>query len=274
MKKQALLTLAAAIGAMSAGVFAGDQSQTEKPEMFCIYKEHVHPGKVEQYETAMKNMISEFRSYQIDPEKVNFKAVSGPEIGYAYVMPIDGFADMDKMKANWMEAIEILGKDKFADIIAPAEEATESIDVFHVVRRADLSYEPENPRLKPEEVEFIHYGFYYAVPGKEKDLEAIAKEFADLYRSKGISTGFSVYQCITGSDLPLYAVTKPARSAADFHANHEKVKEALGPKADEIGARIGATVRKIEYKEGNVRPDLSYVAEHAAAAAPAAKGTR
>ncbi len=267
MKKQAVWSLAAVLGALSAGVFAGDESGAEKPEMFCIYKEHVKPNLAQQYERSMKDMISEFRAYQIDPAKINFKAVSGPEIGYVYVIPIDGFADMDRMKASWMEAIEILGKDKFAEIVAPAEEATESIEVFHVVRRADLSYEPASPRLRPEEVEYIHYGFYYAIPGRDKDLEALAKEFAELYRSKSINTGWTVYQAITGSDLPVYVVAKPARSAADFYANDETVKETLGEKADEIGARIGATVRRIEHKEGTPRPDLSYAPEAAPAAA-------
>lgn len=258
MKKQLALGLATTLCAGGATVFAGDEHGAETPQMYCIYKEIVKPDKTEQYEAAIKYMISEFKEYQIDPEKVYFKTISGPEIGYVYVMPIENYAAMDQMKANWQEAIDILGKDKFEDIVAPAEEAIEHVEVFHSIKRSDLSYMPENPRLKPEEIEYVHYGFYYAIPGKGEELEAIAKEFVELYQRRGIDSGWTIYQAITGSDLPVYVVAHPARSAADYYSNRERIAELLGEEAEKIGKKVGATIRKREYKEGMPRPDLSY----------------
>ena len=86
MKKQLALSLAAVMCAAGATVFAGDDESAEKPEMYSIYKETVRPALTEQYEAALKRMISEFEQYQIDPEKVNFKTISGPEIGYIFVI--------------------------------------------------------------------------------------------------------------------------------------------------------------------------------------------
>jgi hypothetical protein len=258
MRKQLALGLAVTLCAMSASAFAGEEQGAEKPQLFCIYKEVVKPGLAEQYEAAVKHMISEFQAYQIDPEKVHWQAVSGPEIGYVYVTPIENFAAMDQMKANWMEVLGTIGEEKFEEMTAPAAEAMEQVEVFHVARRLDLSYAPENPRLKPEEIKYIHYGFYYAIPGKQKDLEAIAREFAELYKSKGIDTGWSLYESITGSDLPVYVVAQGAKSAADYFSNRERIGELLGEEAKKIGMKVGATVRKMEYKEGMPRPDLSY----------------
>jgi hypothetical protein len=145
-------------------------------------------------------------------------------------------------------------------MMAPAEEAIERVDVFHVVRRADLSYEPEHPRLAKDEIEYIHYGFYYVLPDKQEEIEAVAKEFVDLYRSKGIDTGWSLYQCMTGSDLPLIVVANGAKSEADFHVNRARIHELIGEDAKKIAQRVYAAIRKSEYKDGHIRPDLSFFA--------------
>jgi hypothetical protein len=258
MKKQLALGLATVLCAVGASAFAGDEPGAEKPEMYCVIKDIVKPALTEQYEAAIKKMISEYKAYQIDPEKVHWKAVSGPEIGYVYVMPMENWASMDTMWANWMETVEIIGEERFTEMMAPATEATEEVQWFHVLRRADLSYVPENPRLAKEEIEYIHYGFYYVLPGKEKEIEAIAKEFVDLYQSKGIDTGWSLYQSLTGNDLPVIVVAQGAKSEADYHANRARLHELLGEEAKMIGKKVGATIRKSEYKDGYTRPDLSY----------------
>jgi hypothetical protein len=258
MKKQLALGLATTVCALGAAVFAGGEEGAEKPQMYCIYKEVVKPEKRQQYEEALKYMINEFREYQVDPEKIYWHAVSGPELGYIYAMPIDGFAGMDQMQANWTEAIEILGKEKMDEMLAPIAEAMESISIFHSIKREDLSYMPENPRLKKEEIKYVHYGFYYTHPGKAEDLEAIAKEFAELYKRKGIDSGWTIFQGVTGSDLPVYVVAMGAKSAADYYTNRERIREQLGEEAKKLGEKVDATIRKMEYKEGMLRPDLSY----------------
>ena len=258
MKKQMLFCMAAGVAALGASVIAGEGKEGPKPEMLCIYKEVVAPSKMKEYEAAIKYMISEFKAYQIDPEKVHFKTISGPEIGYLYVMPLENFAGMDEMRANWREAVEVIGKEKFEAMVAPAEEAIDHVEIFHAIRRADLSYVPENPRLKPDEVEYIHYGFYYVIPGKEKEFEALAGEFVELYQSNNIDSGWVIFQSITGSDLPVLVVAHAAKSSADYYSNRERVREVVGEEAKKLGEKVGALVRKMEFKEGMLRPDLSY----------------
>lgn len=258
MKKQLALGLAMTLCGLGAAVFAGDESGAEKPQMYCIYKEVVKPEKQRQYEDAVKHMISEFRAYQIDPEKVYWHTISGAELGYLYVMPIDGFAGMDQMEAHWNEAIEILGKERWEQIMAPMAEAMESVSISHSIKRKDLSYVPENPRLKQEEIKYVRYGFYYAHPGKGKDFEKIAQKFAELYERKGLDSGWSIYQGVSGADLPVYVVAMGAKSAADYYTNRERILEQLGEEGEKLGEQVGATVRKMEYVEGMLRPDLSY----------------
>jgi hypothetical protein len=57
----------------------------------------------------------------------------------------------------------------------------------------DLSYTPAQPRIKEEEVGFLHWDFFYIEPGKEKEVMALAKEYLELYKSKGISDGYNLW---------------------------------------------------------------------------------
>lgn len=260
MKKQVALSMAAALCALSGGVMAGgDEHEGAKPQMYCIYKESVKPALMKQYEDSIKRMISEFKAYQISPEKVGFKCISGPDIGYLYVMKMDeGWQSMDSMRTSWMEAIEALGQEKFEEILEPAHEAMESVSIFHSVYREDLSYIPENPRLQPGEVEYVHYGFYYGIPGQNEKLEELAKKFKELYARKKIDNGWRIYQSVTGEDLPLLVVAHGAKSAADFYTTRERTEELLGEEGKKLGEKVMAVVRKIDHKEGHPRPDLSY----------------
>ncbi len=269
MKKQlSLIGALTAAGVLAAGSFAGDEQEGQKPQMYCIYKEVVKPSKTKQYEAALKNMIAEFKEYDIDPEMVNFTTVFGPEMGYVYVMPIENFAGMDTMYENWEAAIEIIGKDRFTEIVAAAEGAIDHIDVFHVLHRADLSYVPENPRLTPDEIQYVHYGFYYLIPGKQEKLEDVARKFVELYKSKNISSGWSIYESITGTDLPLLVVAHPAKSESDYYSERVKLKELIGEEGEKLGQAANALVRKVEFKDGYIRPDLSYPEPEMAAASP------
>lgn len=251
--------LATSLLALGGSAVAGEeQHETGTPQLFSIYNDIVKPSHREQYEAAMRHMISEFTAYQLDPEKIHWKAISGPEIGYLYVMPIERFADLDQAHANWMEALDIIGKENFEEILAPAMEAMERVEAFQVMRMPEHSYVPEHPRLQKEDIGYVHYIFLYGLPGKEQELEAIADEFVELYRDKGIDTGWSFYKSLTGSDLPLYVVAHGAKDEADYYANRERLKKLIGEEAEKIGKKVGATIRRMEFKDGYPRPDLSY----------------
>ncbi len=261
MKKRLLFGLAVGVTALGASVFAGDEkTEGEKPQMFVIYKDVVHPSKTQEYEAAIKYMISEFTAYDVDPEKINWRTVTGPEMGYAFVMPIENWAGIDKMHEGWQAAIEVIGVDKFESMMMAAAETMEHVEVFHVQRRADLSYTPEEPSLKAEDVNYVQYGFYYVTPGKNKVIEEIAKAYVELYKSNNVDVGWSVYESLTGPDLPLFVVAHPARSQSEFYEHRESLKELFGEAGKELGMKVMEGVRKIELKDGWIRPDLSYPA--------------
>ena len=260
MKKRLLVGLAAGVAVLGASAFAGEETEGPKPQMFAIYKDVVTPSKMQEYEAAIKYMISEFTAYDIDPELVNFKTVVGPELGHIFVIPIENFAAIDRMQENWNAAGEIIGKDKFADIMKSLDSTIDHVDAFHVMRRPGLSYAPESRSLKPDEARYVHYSFYYVTLDKKEQFEELAKEFSELYKSKNVDTGWSIYESITGSDLPLYVVAQASTSQGEFYSRRDEVRELLGEAGEKLGKKALTLVRRIEHKDGWTRPDLSYPA--------------
>ncbi|MHC4990598.1 MAG: hypothetical protein ACYTGC_06415 [Planctomycetota bacterium] len=234
------------------------QEQADQPQWYFLVEEQVKPSMMMEYEEATKQIIREMQAYEVSPEKVSFSAISGPELGYVYVMPIDNFGHMDTKMADWQEVVSKIGAEKWAELEARSDKCVDHRATFHVVQRADLSFQPESPAVPQDEVKTIVYGFYYVMPGKERQLESVARRYAELYREHGLDNAWTIYQSVTGGDLPLYVVAHPARSTAEFHKRSEEIDELLGEAGKKLGEEAMACVRRIEIKDGYLRPDLSY----------------
>ncbi len=258
MKKLLQFSLAACVTAFGTTVFAGEEKEGPKPQMFVIYKDVVHPSKTMEYEAAIKHMIGEFTAYNIDSEKMGWRTVNGPELGYTYVMPIENFAGIDRMHKDWEAAMDVIGAEKIEAMMTAVTETMDHVEVFHVQYRADLSYTPEETTLKPEDMKYIQYGFYYVMPGKKKVMEEVAKQYAELYKANNVETGWRIYESVTGNDLPLFVVAHPARSQAEFYQQREALKAAFGEDSKKLGETVMQAVRRVELKDGWIRGDLSY----------------
>jgi hypothetical protein len=53
-------------------------------------------------------------------------------------------------------------------------------------------------------------------------------------------------------------VAQGAKSPSDYYSNRDRLQTLIGEEAKKIAQKVGATLRKMEYSEGFVRPDLSY----------------
>ena len=190
---------------------------------------------------------------------VGFFTLSGPELGYVYVIPLpEGFSSMKSTHENWKATIDSIGRDRWLAIADKADACVESRAMVHSVFRDDLSYTPENPSLAEEDINFAQYEFLYTFADTKDEFEEIAKEWKALYTRKGITTGWHVYERITGDDLPVFLIAKVARSEVDYHTTHAAIREQLGEAGEALGMRSSKVIRKIESKVGYPRPDLSY----------------
>ena len=112
------------------------EDKSPKPGLFLISIAHVKPAMTEQYEGALKELISELADYNIDPAKVNFHTLFGPELGYVFVRPMENFGAMESMRQNWEEATKSIGQERFEALFAEINATVESRERIHTVHRS------------------------------------------------------------------------------------------------------------------------------------------
>ena len=239
--------------------------EDDQPQMYFVHQEIVKPSMISQYEAAAADWVKMLQSSAAAREKITYSAFSGPQAGFVYVVPVDGFADFADFGEAFESVAEALGE-RWDEVSGRSDAAVDHFESGFYIHRPNMSYEPENPRLGEDEARMVHWDFWYALPGKTEELEAVAKEFVELYSSKGIDTGWNVYEAISGGELPLYVVAVVARDEADFYANEARLNELTGEEGQELGTKALKFARRVDPMIVWMRPDLSFPGEMALAA--------
>jgi hypothetical protein len=229
-----------------------------KPELYSLHEEVVQPSMMARYEAATKDLIAALAAKNVVASSFNFRTAMTTDFHYIYLTPINSFADLDTMMHAWMTVGDTIGRDKWSDIEKRNEAAMTSYNDIVVMRRPDLSYSPANPRVPMDQARWTRLQFYYLMPGHEGDAEAVARDYAALFKAKNISDSYSIYFGVMGEDLPLLVAALPAKSAADFAANDDRINATLGADVLALQARAMAITRRFETRDLILRPDLSY----------------
>ena len=251
MKRIALLV--SLLGLSSA--FAQDMP---KPDLYIVHEEVVKPGSMMSYEGASKDFVNTLAEKKISSPALSWNAYMTNDMHYLYVVRIPNFAAMDSSMAEWDKAKAAVGAARWGDLERRSSEGMSSYSEIVTMRRADLSYMPANPRLKQEEERYVRLDYYYLLPGKQAEAEAVAKDYVALFKQKNIGERYSIFISVLGSDLPLLVAAIPAKSAADLLSADERVNATLGADVRPLQGRAMALTRRFERREAAYRPDLSY----------------
>lgn len=231
------------------------QAEELKPQLFVCWEDIVHPSKSMGYEAGLKAWVDFNTKYKF-PRPVTVYRTS--DYRYYVLMPIEKLADIDDLQKYFTELGEEAGKE-VAEIGKLFAGTTESGTFGVVALRTDLAYAPENPRVKIEDVNFVWWNYYYIKSGKEKEAEKIAKEWQALWKSKGITDYYNVYQPVLWSDLPAMVAAGGAFSAADYYSHLEKNIEKMGDEYLAIGKKTMDICRRFEQRTGMILRELSYI---------------
>jgi len=232
-----------------------------KPELYVIHEEVVKPSGMMAYEAASKDFLSALAEKKFNSPALTWNAYMTNDMHYLYVVRIPNFAALDNTMTEWDKAKNAVGAARWADLERRGSEPMASYNEIVTMRRPDLSYMPANPRLKMEEHRYVRLDFYYLVPGKTAEAEAIARDYVALFKQKNIGESFSIFMGILGEDLPVLVASIPGKSEADVVAADERVNAAVGTDVRPLQARAMAITRRFERRAAMFRPDLSYPAQ-------------
>ncbi|GEM_PF-353998 len=252
MRNKTTVFLVVAFG-LGLFVMAGPAlGQEQKSQLYFVVEIHVKPAMVAKYEAVVKKEIE--LNYPLP-----FETYGTDDYIYYALFPIENYAGIDhinKADAEWMAKI---GKE--FDALMKSAEGTIDYYKYGVIHLApELSYAPKKPRFKPEEMKFIYWYFVYLEFGKEKEFEDLCKQYVDLYKSKGVSTGWNTFVAEMGVELPLYVFSMSGKSPAEFFTEDEKqMKKFDKEKMGEMDKKWDSLIRKVESKMGGPRPELSNI---------------
>jgi hypothetical protein len=243
--------------ALFAGGLALPAQDMSQPQLFLLHEELANPSRLADYESTTKEFIAALKASN-SASFPGFDVVMTDDFSYFFVAPIKSFADLGAVGQGFAEVAGKLGEAKFAEMMRRAGEPMHASNDSVVTSRPDLSYWPADYAKAASEAKAVNYDVYYVLPGREMDAEAIAREWQALYKQKGMTEGYMVYQALTGHDLPVWAVAFYGASPADLAAKQEAAAAKLGAEGEALNLRTLQLVRRFERRVGIRRPDLSY----------------
>jgi hypothetical protein len=230
-------------------------AQAPAPQYFVLHQEKAKPSMVKEYESTTKEFVALVKANKAKMPHFSFNAFASPDFLYSYVSPIPNMAGMDGINGDFGALVQAAGP-ALSDLNKRGGVAIERIDESVIQRVPELSYVPASPRLEGP-ARYYHYGFYYVIPGREPEVEALGQEYLKLFKAKGVKNGYTIYKGVMGPDMPYYFVSEGALDAADFQAEDAKTAALVGPELQALGARLMALTRRYETREAVPRPDLS-----------------
>ncbi len=226
-------------------------------KLFWIHEEVVKISKWEQYEKTSKEWVDLMIQGGLDLPAVY--ASQRNDGHYYYLIPLSSYADADKFSEIFNSAISKIGKDKWKEYAMQNNSSMET-SMDYVVRRSDkYSYQPKEPRLKPEEEGFLHWIFFTYSNEKRHEVLDVLAEWKALYEKNNITDGWTIWLPEIGLQNNAIALTETAKDAADFYAEMDKNSKVLKDEEHKLWEKLSANVLTIDDKYGKPRQDLTYI---------------
>lgn len=255
MRGKISIFLMAVLVASLCSLAALAQAEEQKAQPFYVRVVAVKPAEVKNYMSGIKEMVALETEHKF-PYPIY--ASYTDDFHFYHAIPLkDG--SIDNFWKAWGEFTAKIGPEQGQKIQKLLEGTQEYYKDIVVLSRPDLSYTPENPRLKPEEGNFLRWTFLYLHPGKQKEVEAFAKEYVALCKSKNIPDGYSLSEAIIGVEAPQYLIMEGAKNAADLYSQDKDLDKLLGEEGKALWKKAWPLIRKVEFKHGWVLPELSYI---------------
>jgi hypothetical protein len=228
----------------------------DAPRLWWVHEERAKPSMVGAYEETTKEFVKMVGDHRAAMPTFAANAYQGDDFTYIFVSPVGTMAGAGALMGEFTALFQAAPQ-RAMDVMGRGGATMDSVADWIIEEHPELSYRPAAPRLKPEEVGFTRVDFYYLMPGREWEADALAKEFIALWKAKGITNGWRFYRAITGPDLPLLLVASDGKDAADFAAHDAKDLAAVGAEGQALFQKALAFTRRFEQRAATVRRDLS-----------------
>lgn len=234
-------------------IISQDKAPTD--ELYLMHEDVIKIDKVDQYEATVKKELELWKKYNLDTD-VRFAAKTDDN-HYYYLTAIENFAGIDLESEKYAKLTERAGK-TLTDLYEEYKGTYESHRNVVIRRSVELSYKPENPRLKPEETKFIHWDHYYVKEGHMEEVKTLMKEYQDLMINNKSGDAYNVWIGDIGTDIGWLVMTTHGKSSVDYYTNREKSKEVASEEKEALWGKFAPHLKNWSHYNGVPRPDFTY----------------
>ncbi len=233
------------------------QEQASDP-LFYIHEEVARIDKIDQYNSTSKDFTKMMMDTKLDVPWI--RASQTDDLHFYYLVPLKNYGDVDKLTAAFNDMMSKADKDKMNKVMQENAEAIASVRELVFRRSNSLSYDSKQDQgLDMTKENFLHWDYYLVKPGKRQEVIQLAAKIKKLYEDKKIPTPYTVWFADMGENDNLIVVTTMAKDAVSFYQLMDKDNAALGKDMDDLWNQMMPMLTHFEHKNGNTRPDLSYV---------------
>jgi hypothetical protein len=250
MKPRTILLLATMLVYSINISYSQDSDDTQ---LLWIHEDLVIPSESSKYMEAMKGLKQSLSDNSV--QEFGYNSFWRYDNSWIHVRPIQNLAELDKNPLQ--ELIDKMGEDNFQEMFSKYNGTYNSHRTFVAVYHPSYSYKPE---LLEEEGNYFRewmYLYYH-----EKDHEAMMgfmKEWKELYESKGIDTGYTIYTAGLGHYGPVIVVHTWGKDQAEYAKKATENEAILREEATELWERSSSIIHKQEMKRGYHMADVSYI---------------
>jgi hypothetical protein len=253
-KLKLLLTLLVGLVIWQSSILRAQEEP--KDQLFWVREEVAKVDMWDQYESTSKEWVKLMTDAGLD---LPYMWASERDDGhYYYLFPLDNYAEIDKLSGIFGDAIEKIGKEKWAKYLVENESSIVTHKDFIIKRSAKYSYDPKEPRLKLEDRKFIHWMFFHYKLENRKEVMDILTEWKNLYQDKNIKNGYNIWLVELGLDNNMIALTESYKDGSDFYTATKEDNAAMETEAKALWGKMSPFITSIEDKYGKLRPDLGF----------------
>ena len=123
---------------------AAAAQQPPTGQWFLLHQEAAKPSKVAEFESSTKEFIALVTQHRATMPDFSFNCLQGEDFMYTFVVPIQGFAGVDKVMANFGAYMQAAGP-KAAEIFSRSGASYEYTNEWVVAHAPELSYSRRSP---------------------------------------------------------------------------------------------------------------------------------
>ena len=218
-----------------------------------VREDMVKPSRAADYEASLTDLALFLSDQKV--QSVNYMTQLQDNFHYSHVVRLNSLNDIDGGLRSYVK-----GEKKSAEfdlIWSDLKETINSYRYYVVQYQPELSYVPDG-KIWLEEAPYRRWNYLHFEPGTEKEAEQILLAWKNLYKDKGVKSGFRVFKGVVGLDQPVYMFTTWSATPLDYQIELQESIELLDDDGTILWIAMMELVRKAETVEGWYLPQYSF----------------